>query len=390
MTSKQRLLKAIEGGIPDRLPVTTHHLQSYFLKKHMNNISIDGFFEMMGMDPILWLANQKPDTTKGEYPDPLQGRLNFLEAQRVSSDNWRFKSEAVPNQNYETVRHHIITPKGALSTVLQSNTYTTWVAEPLIKEKRDIALIDAFMTYPVCDVDAVNDAAETYGETGIVRGAIPGFELYGQPGCWQDACCLFGTENMIMEAYDDPEWVHEFLGILLKRKLVFTKSLLGAKYDILELGGGDASTTIISPGMFREFVAPYDARIITTAHEAGQRIVYHTCGGMMPILEDIADMNPDAMETFTPPDMGGDTNLAEAKKRIGHRVCMIGGFDQGHYFIGCDEKDTRKKVREAFEHAGEGGGFILTPSDHFFDADPILIKAFADEARQCTYEGLGH
>ena len=33
----------------------------------------------------------------------------------------------------------------------------------------------------------------------------------------------------------------------------------------------------------------------------------------MPILEQIAAMGPDAMETFTPPGMGGDANLAEAR-----------------------------------------------------------------------------
>lgn len=48
----------------------------------------------------------------------------------------------------------------------------------------------------------------------------------------------------------------------------------------------------------------------------------------MPILEDIAAMKPDAMETFSPPAMGGDTILAEAKQRIGNKVCMIGGFDR--------------------------------------------------------------
>ena len=105
----------------------------------------------------------------------------------------------------------------------------------------------------------------------------------------------------------------------------------------------------------------------------------------MPILENIADMGPNAMETFTPPDMGGDADLAEAKRRIGSRVCMIGGFDQFHYFTGCTPKDTRKKVRECFAAAGEGGGFILSPSDHFFDAGPELIRAFADEAAKCVY-----
>lgn len=142
------------------------------------------------------------------------------------------------------------------------------------------------------------------GDRGIVRGHIPPFDVFGQPGTWQDACCIVGTEKMIMATFDDPEWVHTLLKILQQRKLNFIKTLKGARYDLLELGGGDASTTVISPKIFAEFVAPYDSEIIQAAHDVGQRIVYHTCGGMMPILEAIADMNPDAMETFTPPGMG--------------------------------------------------------------------------------------
>ena len=106
----------------------------------------------------------------------------------------------------------------------------------------------------------------------------------------------------------------------------------------------------------------------------------------MPILEDLAAMKPAALETFTPPDMGGDTDLAEAKKRIGDKVCMIGGFDQGHYYKNCSEEATREQVRNCFRDAGEGGGYVLAPSDHFFDADVELIRAFADEARKCIYD----
>jgi uroporphyrinogen-III decarboxylase len=137
--------------------------------------------------------------------------------------------------------------------------------------------------------------------------------------------------------------------------------------------------------MFRKFVAVYDSVVIEEAHKAGQRISYHTCGGMMPILEDIAGMGPDAMETFTPEGMSGDANLREAKNRIGGKVCMIGGFDQFHFFQGCTPEKTRAEVRRCFEEAGEGGGYILCPSDHFFDADLELIHAFADEARKCVY-----
>jgi uroporphyrinogen-III decarboxylase len=106
---------------------------------------------------------------------------------------------------------------------------------------------------------------------------------------------------------------------------------------------------------------------------------------MMPLLERIAEMGPEAMETFTPEGMGGDTDLKEAKARIGERVCMIGGFDQLHHFIGCTPQETRRAVRDCFRDAGDRGGYILAPSDHFFEADLELLDAFADEARRCIY-----
>ena len=105
----------------------------------------------------------------------------------------------------------------------------------------------------------------------------------------------------------------------------------------------------------------------------------------MPLLERIAAMRPDAMETFTPKEMGGDARLAEAKARVGARVCLIGGFDQFHYFTCCAPDETRRAVRDAFEQAGGGGGYILAPSDHFFEAEDGLLRAFADEARACRY-----
>jgi len=240
--------------------------------------------------------------------------------------------------------------------VLQSNEYTSWVVEHLVKEKKDIELIAEFATAPKCDVEAVNREAEAFGQRGIIRGHICCFDVFGQPGTWQNACCLFGTENMILAAYDDPGWVHAFLKILQSRKKTFIRSLKGARHDILELGGGSASTTVISPRLFEKFVMPYDAELIDLAHRAGQRIVYHNCGGMMPILEQIAAMQPDAMETFTPPEMGGDVDLAEARRRLGNQMCMIGGFDQFHFSLGCSPDETRAAVRRCFEAAGQSGG----------------------------------
>ncbi len=385
MTSKQRLLCALDGGQPDRLPATTHHLMESFLRKYLGNASSRGFFDRFDLDAIHWVVAHRADESNGEYLDPSQDEPGFLEARRVATDQWRVFTEQIAGQEWPTTRFRFVTPKGELSMVLQAHEHTTWVGEHLIKNKSDIDLIGEYVTVPQCDIETVNCEAQGFGERGLIRGHICTFDVFGQPGTWQDAVCLVGIERMIMETYDDPAWVHALLRILQRRKLAYTRSLKGAAYDLIELGGGDASSTVISPRLFEEFVAPYDSQIIAAAQETGQRIVYHTYDGMMPLLERIAAMQPNAMETFTPHGMGGDVNLAESKQRIGARVCMIGGFDQFHFFTGCAPEQTRSEVRRCFEEAGQEGGYILSPSDHFFDADLRLIEAFADEAHHCVY-----
>lgn len=378
MTSRERMMAALTRKKADRLPVTTHHIMPSFLKKNLKGKDAQGFFDHYGLDAIHWTLPFAIDSSRGEHLEP--------QSQAVSTPDWNIQVIDVPGYEYPTRRYSIVTPKRTLTTTMQSNEHTAWVIEHLVKEKSDVEIIAEFCPSLRIDGARVNREAVAFGERGIVRGHIPGFDIFGQPGTWQDASCLLGIENLIMACYDDPEWVHAFLKVLQKRKLDFVKSLDGTNYDILELGGGDASTTVISPSIFEDFVAPSDKPIVDCAHQHGQRIVYHTCGGMMPILEQIADMGVDAMETFTPPDMGGDADIALAKKRIGHSFCMIGGFDQLHFFTKCSPDQTRHEVRRLFEGAGEGGGFILSPSDHFFEAEPQLIEAFADEARKCLYD----
>ena len=358
MTSKERLLAALDRKIPDRLPATTHHIQPYFLKKYMkdcrNNLD---FFRQMGLDPIHW--------------------VNAYQYSEEEMNNWREEVEEVENHQYRTWHTHYHTPKKTLTVTRQASEYTAWTVGRLIKEKKDIEILAEYKPAPKAGKDIVEQAVKEYPDC-LIRS--------GDYGCWAELCVLYGTQELIMETYDDPLWVKEALGILQKKKLDYAESLAGCPLDLIETGGGDGSTTVISPAIFDEFVAPFDEPVIRAMKAKGQRVVYHTCGGMMPLLERLADMGPDALETFTPVAMGGDVDLAEAKKRIGDRVCMIGGFDQYNYFTGCTPEETRKYVRRCFEEAGEGGGFILSPSDHFFDADPKLIRAFAEEAAECKYD----
>ncbi len=361
MNSRERMIAALEKRPTDHLPATTHHLMSSFLTRIGCQSELE-FFDRFGLDAIRWVGALNPG---------------------ADESRWRLEREEIPDCYYRTFRWRIHTPRGTLSMTTQNDGRTDWVQERLIKCKREIDLIECCAPLPECDVESVEREADAFGGRGIIRGAVPGFPIYGQPGCWQDAAVLYGIEALIMETFDDPSWVAEFLAILQRRKLAWLQSAHGARFDLIELGGGDASASVISPRIFERFVAPFDAPLVDAAHESGLRIVYHTCGGMMPILEMIADMGVDAMETFTPRSMGGDADLAEAKRRIGDRVCMIGGYDQFHCFVDCPESMTRREVHRCFRDAGPIG-YILAPSDHFFEADVDLLYAYAEEAKSCV------
>lgn len=104
----------------------------------------------------------------------------------------------------------------------------------------------------------------------------------------------------------------------------------------------------------------------------------------MPLLETVAENGTDVMETMTPKEMGGDCILAEAEKRVGKELAFVGGFDQNRGFEHGDPEKIRKMVFHLFE-ACPDGGYICSPSDHFFFGNPENLKVFAQACRECEY-----
>jgi len=83
--------------------------------------------------------------------------------------------------------------------------------------------------------------------------------------------------------------------------------------------------------------------------------------------------------------MGGDARPAEIKQRIGGQVCLIGGVNQFQVLDCGEREEIRTEVFRLFEALGPGGGYILSPSDHFFDTPPENLAWYAEAARECTY-----
>ncbi len=361
MTSRERLLTALRLETPDRVPATVHQWQTYHLNAHLGGISDLEAFLRFGLDASITRYHGLP----------------------VNDPNWRVEYRNLDTPEGERRIHvTVATPGGTLENMVGQNAVTTWNITPLVKRHEDLELIEKYLPVPALDHDAIRRDREVLGENGILRGGVWG----DQAGCWQHATCLFGTQELIMEAADHPDWVHAFLRALWEKKARFIEeSLDGAPYDLIETGGGAASSTVISPKYYREFCLPYDRHMHDALHAVGHIAVYHTCGGMMPILDLIVENGCDASETLTPPGMGGDARPAEMKARIGDRVALIGGLDQNSALEVGTPEEVRAHVFDLFEAFGSGGGYIMSPSDHFFHVPPENLEAYGRAARECTY-----
>ncbi len=370
MTPKERMMRALNREKPDRLPVSLHQWQQYHLDEYLGGMSDLDAFEKFGFD------------AQAQYFGDVGQTQVQSAALKSSTDNWRIEPEVISiDPDNRTVNYTIHTPEGTLTYKNAGDRKTTWVTEYMVKQDEDIRLIGKYMPVPKLSLKPVSKLYDQLGDRGILRGFVWG----DQAGCWQHACCLMDVNELILACIDKPDWVHEFLSYLLEKKLRFIESMKGAKFDLIETGGGAASSTLISPNMHKEFCTPYDSKIHACLHELGFKVSYHTCGGTLGIEEMIIANGCDVSETLAPISIGGNQEPWEFAAKVDNRLALIGGIDQFSILTNGTKENIRAKVHELFEKVGPDGGYICAACDHFFETPIENLKVFADAAKECVY-----
>ena len=373
MNHRERMLTALERGKPDRLPATIHGWMDCWNNKHMGGADQFEIYRHFDMDAQIfyfaWLD------------EPLVEAMYFS-GDLAPGPDWKVSYEIAKSDAISTLyKFTIETPEGVLTKTMEKNDKMAWVTEYPIKKKEHIHWIRKYMPLPRPDIRRINQAFEQMGDMGILRAGI----FNHQGGCWQDACNYYGSQPLIMATFDDPAWVHEFLGIILNYKLNFIESLRGARIDMLENGGGDGSMSVISPAIFEGYCVPYDRQTTAALRDIGIKTVYHTCGKMMAQLELIKQIGCNASETLTPRGMGGDADLRQIKATLGRQMALIGGFNQQAGFERGTAEVIRRQIEQCWEHAGPDGGYIMAASDHFFEGAPANIQTYVEIAKEFRY-----
>ncbi len=136
----------------------------------------------------------------------------------------------------------------------------------------------------------------------------------------------------------------------------------------------------LPPAAFDEFVTPYLSELIAGYREMGFHTIKHTDGNIMPILDSLVSANPHALHSLDPQ---GGVDIAEVKRRVGDRVCLIGNVHCGLLQSGTDE-EVRESARHALRHGMPGGGYVFGTSNCIYtgmalDRYELMLEVWREE-----------
>ncbi len=138
-----------------------------------------------------------------------------------------------------------------------------------------------------------------------------------------------------------------------------------------------ASGSVISPRVFAQFALPYLQRNLAKIAELGAAPMLHICGRTDGIIELMADTGAIALSI-------DQIELADAKAKVGERVCLIGNVRPTETLLeGTPDAVTEEARCCVADCADSPGGFILASGCEVpLEAPPENVDALMAVARE--------
>jgi hypothetical protein len=366
MNSRERVAAAMRHEIPDRVPLMCqlalgHYFLNTPLRPHEIWFTSEGFAEALVMlqqryrfDGILvnvpgrdpnWRADVAEITSDddGEWVRWKSGDVTLLpwddnaQHRPAHPENARPTFEAFdPDRNFDRVDDWVMYTWGVYHT-------------PVLRGKQPGLLLEP-PDYFFRTLDLVREKAG------------PDVSLHGEVfSPFTHLMELFTYEDALMSLATDPEKAEAILDRLAEVSIAWAVAQARHGVDAVLLSSAYAGGGFISPRMYRRFVLPYERRVTEAVHAQvpGVPIYTHTCGHIGDRLELMMETGTDGVDTLDPPPIG-DTELADAKARIGGRMFIKGNMNSVALLQMPDVASVLDHARERLRDGMPGGGYILS------------------------------
>ena len=216
---------------------------------------------------------------------------------------------------------------------------------------------EEFEKYPWPDVEKVD--LEPY--EFVSRNLPEGMGLFACPSAGileVPLNSLMGYETLSFALYDKPDLVKAVFDRVGELIYGFYKRIVGLSSLYGFFQGDDMgfkTATLFSPQTLREYVLPWHKKIASLAHENGLLYLFHACGNLEAIMEDlIEDVRIDAKHSFEDAIMP----VAEFRKKYGDRIAVLGGVDVD-VLARSSQENVRKRTREILDECMSSPGYAL-------------------------------
>jgi len=175
---------------------------------------------------------------------------------------------------------------------------------------------------------------------------------------------LYRNDVFLMLLAANPARVHAFLDKLVELHLANLERFLGAVGDYIDviLFGDDLgmqSGPQISPGMYREFFKPRHKLMWNHAKQlADVKVMLHCCGGIRELIPDLIDAGLDTTNPVQITCTGMDAK--GLKEDFGHKLTFWGGgCDTQRILLNGTPEEVSRHVKEQVRILSPDGGFVF-------------------------------
>lgn len=174
-------------------------------------------------------------------------------------------------------------------------------------------------------------------------GALKLIEGWIEGPC-AEAADLRGINTLMVDFFDDPDFVHELFEFALQLGIRFARAQIDAGTDMI--GVGDAAASLVGPQFYNEYVWPYEKRLVDELHEMGARVRLHICGNISAILEPIGRLGCDIV------DLDFMVSVEGARKAMGEGQILLGNIDPVRVLKNGTPESVTRAIAQCHREAG--------------------------------------
>jgi len=332
MKPRERFLTALNGRIPDRVPIHEHLFSRRLLQEQLGYTSVlyDGEAQVklatkLGIDAI-WT--------------PINGFCGIEDVPHEENEIYKDEWGVTYKKNGWPIISQIDTP---------IKTREDWEKYELPK----VNIPDRLKI--VKDVVNANEA-----DLAVVVGLLGPFTMM----TWY----FMDFSDLSMALFMDPELVHEIVDAFVDwnleaAKLAYDTGGVDA-FQISDDWGG-TNGLLISPEDFGEFFMKPFKKLVQGLKNLGAPVIMHNDGQIWDVLDDLVATG---ISGFHPVEKAAGMDLKIVKERYEEKLCPIGNVNNKTTMVTGTPEEVMAEVKECIEIAAPGGGYIIS-TDHSLHDD---------------------